>query len=196
MVDPPRLVPHDAQAFRQWFVAIVEDQVLRRPSPRWQHRDCAGLVRFAAVEALRAHDEGWLRAMGWDRNRPRPPDLSLTTRQQALLREWQLPDGSRAAYAPAIAIVQRNCRLIGRQRNLAMPGDLICFDQGDDQHLMVWTGSRIAYHTGAEPDPGGTDNGLRHTTWATLMRHSDTRWRPAPDNPNFAGFHRFAFLPA
>jgi len=27
-----------------------------------------------------------------------------------------------------------------------------------------------------------------------LMAWSDTRWRPATDNPNFVGLHRLAFL--
>lgn len=178
--------------FRQWFVAIVEDQVMRRPSPRWVHRDCAGLVRFAVAEAFRPHDTGWLRAMGWDTSRPRPPELGLTEGQRGWPAAWLLPDGQRSAYASAIALVQHNTRPVGRERTQALPGDLLFFDQGDDQHLMVWTGSRVAYHTGAEPS--ARDSGLRHLRWEELMRWSDTRWRPEAHNANYAGLFRLAFL--
>ncbi|WKB53936.1 DUF1175 family protein [Eleftheria terrae] len=188
------LRPLDAaqcQAFRQWFVALVEDQVLR-PSPRWVHRDCAGLVRFAAAEALRPHTAAWVQAMGWSSGKPRPPELALGEDQRGWAGAWALPEGRRAAYAPAIAIVQNNTRYVGKSRTDALPGDLLFFDQGDDQHLMVWTGRRVAYHNGAEPRPG--DNGLRQLPWEQLMRLSDTRWRPHAHNPNFAGLFRFGFL--
>ena len=52
------------QAFRGWFVRIVNEQLRQGPNPRWQHRDCAGLVRFAVAEALQKHDAGWLKNNG------------------------------------------------------------------------------------------------------------------------------------
>ncbi|AKJ29915.1 DUF1175 family protein [Caldimonas brevitalea] len=188
------LRPLDAEqsmAFRRWFVALVDNQV-SRPSPRWVHRDCAGLVRFAVAEAMRPHTSTWLQAMGWNRQRPRPPELNLADDQRGWARAWQLPEGDAGAYAPAIAIVQHNTRHVGRQRTTALPGDLLFFDQGDDQHLMVWTGRHIAYHTGAEPQPG--DNGLRRLRWEQLLAMPDTRWRPLEHNRNFAGLFRFGFL--
>ena len=51
----------------------------------------------------------------------------------------------------AIKLVQFNSRLVGRDLNQARPGDLM-FDQGDDQHLMIWMGRSIAYHTGSSTD--------------------------------------------
>jgi len=87
--------------------------------------------------------------------------------------------------------VQHNSRFVSRDVNQALPGDLLFFDQGDDQHLMIWLDSYIAYHTGlVEP----TDSGLRAVSAPDLMRWKDSRWRPFDGNPNFAGVYRFNFL--
>jgi uncharacterized protein YfaT (DUF1175 family) len=196
---PPRLSRDQTAAFRAWFVAIVSDQVMR-PSPRWVHRDCAGLVRFAVAEALRPHDARWQHAMGWPADRLPPPDVALRPDQADLARGWATPDGQRSAFAPALAMVQLNTRPVGKDRTQALPGDLLFFDQGDDQHLMVWTGRAVAYHTGAAPNPHpdphaqAPDNGLRWQRWERLMTWPDTRWRPSAQNPNFAGLYRLAFL--
>ena len=195
---PSERVPLDAKqsrAFRAWFIAIAQDQVLRGPTPRWVHRDCAGLVRFAAAQAMVPHDAGWLGSMGWSTNRPRPADdLSVSESQSGWRNAWRLPNGERAAYASAIAIVQNNTRLLGKDKSGILPGDLLFFDQGDNQHLMVWTGRNVVYHTGAEPSL--EDSGLRSASLGSLERHSDTRWRPTPENPNFGGWFRFQFLTA
>jgi uncharacterized protein YfaT (DUF1175 family) len=81
--------------------------------------------------------------------------------------------------------------LLGKQLTQAEAGDLLFFDQGDDQHLMVWMGSYIAYHTGTET---ASDNGLRAVAPRRLMNWEDTRWRPVPENSNFIGIYRLAFL--
>lgn len=190
--DAPVLSAADTQAFRAWFSAIVEETVARGPSPRWVHRDCAGLVRFAAREAFVAHDDRWRRAMGWPASRPRPPDVALPAEQSRSYTRWALPGGERADFAAALALIQGNTRLIGRDAAPIAAGDLLFFDQGSDQHLMVWTGRRVAYHTGAEPS--ADDSGLRVTTLSALLRHPDTRWRASAHNPNFAGWFRFGFL--
>ena len=193
ITDPLPLDAAQSRAFRAWFVAIAQDQVRRGPTPRWVHRDCAGLVRFAAAQAMATHDASWLKSMGWPLNQPLPgAELALAPVQQAWKNTWRLPNGEKAAYASAIAIVQNNTRFLGKGRDAIAPGDLLFFDQGDDQHLMVWTGRAVVYHTGAEPAPD--DSGLRGTTLAALERHTDTRWRPAPENPNFGGWFRFRFL--
>ena len=36
-----------SRTFRAWLTRIVRAQLDQGPTPRWQHRDCAGLVRFA-----------------------------------------------------------------------------------------------------------------------------------------------------
>ena len=187
----PRLNKAQSRAFQAWMLRIVSAQLERGPSPRWQHRDCAGLVRFAVNEALSVHDAKWLRANGIGSNRQLPPELELERAQQSLRNRWVQTDGTVGNYVSAIALVQNNSRFIGRDLNQAQPGDLLFFDQGDEQHLMVWMGSRIAYHTGSiKPD----DNGLRSVDVSQLKTWKDTRWQPAVDNPNFAGVFRLAFL--
>lgn len=72
-----------SQTFRAWFVRIVGEQIRQEPSPRLTHRDCAGLVRFAVNEALKPHDQAWLRANGLS-IRYLPPELNLTPTQAQL----------------------------------------------------------------------------------------------------------------
>lgn len=181
------------QAFRGWFVRIVNEQLRQGPNPRWQHRDCAGLVRFAVAEALQKHDAGWLKNNGISRA-GLPPEVDLLPEnREALRHNWKQQDGGRGAYVPAFGLVQNNARLISRDINQAEPGDLLFFDQGDDQHVMVWTGRYIAYHTGTVHPK---DSGLRAVRIDQLMQWKDTRWQPRNDNPNFIGIYRLAFLPS
>src|SRR5215475_1797039 len=55
----------DRDSFRRWFAYIAEMQFYKL-SEAWNEdqRDCAGLVRFAWREALRAHDRAWYQMMG------------------------------------------------------------------------------------------------------------------------------------
>jgi len=186
---PVSLSPSQSRAFRAWMVRIVDAQIASGPTPRWYHRDCAGLVRFAVGEALRAHDLRWRRASGIEG--ALPPEVGLTEAQEPLRGGWQLADGARGAFVGALELIQENTTLVGRDVNLAEPGDLLFFDQGDDQHLMVWTGRYIAYHTGTSQD---RDDGLRAVSVPELMAWRDTRWQPVPSNPNFLGVYRLRFL--
>jgi len=191
--------------FRAWMALITADQLRRGPSPRWFHRDCAGLARFAVGESLRPHDERWRRANGFSARLP--PEVELRPEQSSLLSGWTTFSGEQQAFVTALALIQNNSRLLGRESTAARAGDLLFFDQGDDQHLMIWMGSWIAYHTGQPPAAGAgaggrrqtsattnEDHGLRAVTPAQLLQWKDTRWRPRDDNPNFAGFYRLAFL--
>jgi len=184
-----RLDAVQSRALRAWIVRIAREQV-RRPTPKWTHRDCAGLVRFAVAEALAEHDARWRRAMGLAGRLP--PDLVPEQTRLALRHRWKRPDGSEGAYVNAIGLVQENSVPRGRDVQQARPADLLFFDQGVDQHLMLWTGEGVVYHNGAEPRPG--DDGLRAVRISALMRWPDTRWRPEPGNPNFAGVYSLAFL--
>ncbi|WP_155888091.1 MULTISPECIES: DUF1175 domain-containing protein [Cupriavidus] len=188
------LDPAQSAVFRAWFVRIVGEQLRQGPTPRWYQRDCAGLVRFAVGEALRVHDARWLRANGMQgaaSARQLPPELNLTAAQRTLGQRWTRADGSTGAYASALALVQGNSRFVARNVNLALPGDLLFYDQGDEQHLMIWMGQSLAYHTGTVTR---TDNGLRAVTLSRLMQWNDSRWQPQDGNPNFIGVFRFAFL--
>lgn len=176
--------------FRSWFTLIVAEQLRHGPNPRWHHRDCAGLVRFAVDEALRRHDYRWRHDNALDR-RPLPPELDLGPRQRRLRGRWHQIGGTRGAFASAMAVIQENSRFVSRDISQARPGDLLFFDQGDDQHLMIWMGDYIAYHTGgARRD----DDGLRAVGVRQLFTWRDVRWQPRIDNPNFIGVFRLSFL--
>ena len=176
--------------FRSWFMRIAEEQLRQGPSPRWYQQDCAGLVRFAANEALKPHDSQWLRSNGFS-NRFLPPEMMLTPQQRQLAQNWDQGNGKSGPYVNAIKLIQYNSRFVGRDINQALPGDMIFFDQGDDQHLMVWMGRYVIYHTGSATH---ADNGMRAVSLQQLMTWNDTRWIPNDSNPNFIGVYRLNFL--
>jgi uncharacterized protein YfaT (DUF1175 family) len=180
-----------ARIFRSWMMRIIQEQLRQGPSPRWVQRDCVSLVRFAVAESLRPHDARWLRANGLTVEQI-PAELNLSPEQRKLRNAWRQRGGGAGAYVSAIGLVQDNSRFVSRDINQAQPGDLLFFDQGDDQHLMVWMGGMVAYHTGTVT---AHDNGLRSVHVSQLLHWKDTRWRPTQDNPNFAGIYRLAFLP-
>lgn len=176
--------------FRAWFTLIVAEQLRHGPNPRWQHRDCAGLVRFAVDEALRPHDYRWRRDNALA-DRPLPPEVLLHGAPPPWRGQWRQIGGTRGAFASAMAVVQENSRFVSRDISQARPGDLLFFDQGDDQHLMIWMGDYIAYHTGgARRD----DDGMRAVSVRQLFTWRDVRWQPRIDNPNFVGVFRLSFL--
>jgi uncharacterized protein YfaT (DUF1175 family) len=184
------LDPEQSRRFRAWFILVVSEQLRRGPNPRWYHRDCAGLVRFAVGETLRPHDAVWRRQNGFG-DRRLPPELELTSAQRSWRQNWLRSDGSRGAFVEAEALVEQNSLPVSRDINLAEPGDLLFFDQGDDQHLMIWMGNYIAYHNGRR---SLTDTGLRAVGVQQLLTWSDVRWQPRSDNPNFIGVFRLRYL--
>ncbi|MGH8477499.1 MAG: DUF1175 domain-containing protein, partial [Methylococcales bacterium] len=187
---PQTLDPSQSDLFRAWFVRIVAEQLRQGPNPRWHQQDCAGLVRFAANEALKAHDAAWMRQNGLS-NRYLPPELDIDAAQRNWAQNWQQGEDKTGPYVTAIKLIQFNSVSVGRDLQLARPGDLLFFDQGDDQHLMIWMGRSIAYHTGTST---ATDNGMRSVGLNQLMQWKDTRWIPDASNPNFMGLFRLRFL--
>lgn len=190
--------------FRAWFVRMVEEQLRQGPSPRWHQQDCAGLVRFAANESLKVHDAGWLRSNGLS-NQYLPPELDINDSQRRWAQQWQQGGNNVGPYVTAIKLIQHNTVAVGRDLHAAKPGDLLFYDQGDDQHLMIWMGRSIAYHTGAASNTGSAnhsgiansgsnDNGMRSMSVQQLMNWKDTRWIPDASNPNFIGIFRLRFL--
>ena len=185
-----RLDAHRSAIVRAWIVRVIQEQLSRGPMPRRFHRDCAGLVRFAVAEALRSHDDGWLCVNGLSAQ-GLPPDVDLTPAERGALDDWMCDDDARGPCTTADTLVRRTSRLVGRDLSAAEPGDLLFFGQRDDQHLMVWMGRSVAYHTGVQTP---SDNGLRTVTLDQLLRWRDRRWRPEPGNPIFVGVFRLPFL--
>jgi uncharacterized protein YfaT (DUF1175 family) len=99
-----------SQRFRDWLTLLIHSQIERGPTPRWTHRDCAGLVRFAVAESLREHDAAWKRANGFLGTRV-PPDLA-PEQCNALRHAWRRVGGSRSAFVGALELVQENTRFV------------------------------------------------------------------------------------
>ncbi|MGH8500777.1 MAG: DUF1175 family protein, partial [Methylococcales bacterium] len=160
--------------FRAWFLRIVAEQLRQGPNPRMFQQDCAGLVRFAANEALKVHDADWMRQNGLS-NQYLPPELTIDAAQRGWAQQWQHGNGKTGPYVTALKLIQFNSVPVGRDLQQAKAGDLIFFDQGDDQHLMIWMGRSIAYHRGATT---ASDNGMRSVSVRQLLKWKDTRWIP------------------
>jgi uncharacterized protein YfaT (DUF1175 family) len=154
----------DRAAFASWFVFLA-DAEFYRPTP--DVTDCAGLVRHAFREALRAHTPEWIRQA----NLPLAPGYPDVRRAPHPGPDgWPLfrvPGDRYAEFADAVTIVRLNARPVGRDVAAARPGDLLFFHDPDRRmadHLMVVVGrSRfqgtgtdwVVYHTG--PDGLGND---------------------------------------
>ncbi|MFP1527283.1 DUF1175 family protein [Escherichia coli] len=76
----------------------------------------------------------------------------------------------------AINLIQYNSQFIGQD---IKPGAAWRYDffqmSGDAQHLMVWMGRYVIYHTGSATK---TDNGMRAVSLQQLMTWKDTRSIP------------------
>jgi hypothetical protein len=190
----------DREAFRSWFTFLADAQFYR-PTP--DVTDCAGLVRHAVREALRAHTTEWLRVAALPVAAPFP---DVRTRPAGRPDGWplfQVGRGQYAEFADAGALVGLNARPLGRDLGALRPGDLLYFrqdTQASPDHLMVFVGRSqfenhdgdwVVYHTG--PIDGGAGE-VRKTRLADLTRHPVPRWRPALSNPSFVGIFRLGWL--
>ncbi len=190
----------DREAFRTWFTFLADAQFYR-PTP--DVVDCAGLVRHAAREALRAHTPEWRRLAALPGDAPFP---DVRVRPAGSAGGWPLfrtGSGHYAEFADARSIVAFNARRISRDTASLRPGDLLYFRQDGQaapDHLMVFLGpSRfestaqdwVVYHTG--PLDGGPGE-VRKLRLADLARHPAARWRPVGHNPAFLGVFRLDWL--
>jgi uncharacterized protein len=194
----------DRDAFRAWFVFLADVQF---EQPAAEVIDCAALVRFAFREALRAHTPEWARRVGLPLT-PRYPDVrsgpAPTPEGWPLFRVSPPPDTRYAEFADARTLVSLNARRLGRDTAALRPGDLLYFQQPDQEqpdHLMVFVGPSlfdagasdwVVYHTGPTgvADPGE----VRKVRLADLAAHPAPRWRPHATNPHFIGVFRLAPL--
>jgi uncharacterized protein len=207
----------DRESFRRWFTGIAEAQFYET-SKEWnaEQRDCAGLVRFAWREALRAHDRLWFQKMG-EGFEPVAPDVHAYTLERSpvgekLFRtaagsfdESNLSDGTFNEYADARTLKEFNSAFVSRERAAAEAGDLLFFYQPWAQkypyHVMIYLGRArtdsegasdwVVYHTGASPEDAGE---VRKVRLSVLEHHPDPRWRPVVRNKNFLGFYRLKIL--
>ena len=208
---------NDRESFRKWFTTIAEEQfydVSREWNP--EQRDCAGLVRFAWRESLRAHDRAWFLRMGETYDHV-APDVRAYTLERSPVGEKlfrtsagsfdasNLSDGTFSEFADARTLKDYNARFVGRDASRAEAGDLLFFQQPFVQkypyHVMLFLGrSRadsgaaadwVVYHTGSSARDAGE---VRLARLSVLARHPDRRWRPVAGNRNFLGFYRLKIL--
>jgi uncharacterized protein YfaT (DUF1175 family) len=213
--DAAELLSHDdRRAFTSWFTAIAEMQATAIDDD-WApvHQDCAGLVRYAAKEALRAHDDTW-RNTRRSRLLTRAPDISIAHYPKRPLiadKLWRVRAGAfdpdapvddqLSASANARTLLHHNVALVSRDVGDARAGDLLFFHVpdavGSRMHTMIALAARaggtvddqatrVVYHTGGEGERGE----VRMVTLAALAAHPDAGWRPLVDNPRFIGVHR------
>ncbi|MCE1203381.1 MAG: DUF1175 domain-containing protein [Holophagaceae bacterium] len=193
----------DREAFRTWFVALLEQQ-LEGPSPAWEpaQRDCSGLLRFAFREALASHTAAWRERVAFTIGAP-GQDPS-----PAFAQEWRAgfptPEG-RQPFARGLYLRRLACTPVGRDLQLARPGDLIFFARGgahaQPDHAMAFVrpdvdgAPMLLYHTGPEGSGSLRQAGeLRRVRLDDLLHHPDPDFRPLPENPAFLGLYRWRLL--
>ncbi len=193
----------DREAFRTWFVALLEQQ-LDSISPAWEppQRDCAGLLRFAFREAWGPHTEAWRERTGFSAS-PVAADPS-----PVLAGPWRsafpTPEGWQP-FAKGAFLRSYACVSLGRDLADAKPGDLLFFARGgarpEPDHAMAFVRPdgdgqpMLLYHTG--PEGSGLlrkDGELRRVRLEDLLHHPDADFRPLPENPAFLGLYRWTVL--
>ncbi|MFL6227482.1 MAG: DUF1175 family protein [Pyrinomonadaceae bacterium] len=208
---------NDRDNFRRWFTGIAEQQFYGE-SKEWnaEQHDCAGLVRFAWREALRAHDRKWLARMG-SAYEAFAPDVRAYTLEHSPVgeklfrttfgefRETDLRDDTFSEFADARTLKEFNTVFVSRDRRAAQAGDLLFFFQPGAHkypyHVMLFLGAArvdtegandwVVYHTGSSAADKGT---VKKVRLAVLDHHPDARWRPVASNRNFLGFYRLKIL--
>jgi len=197
----------DREAFRRWFVAILEAQ-LEVISPAWEpaQRDCAGILRFAFREAWASHDSDWRDRVGFTQSfQGRSP--SPSSRGPWGQAFWT--DEGWKPFAQGSQLRHYNCVYLGRELASGKPGDLIFFARSGaratpDHAMALVRPDRdgmpmLLYHTGPEasgvPGRGAEPAGeIRRVRVDELMQHPNPDFRPHSDNPAFLGVYRWKVL--
>lgn len=204
--DVAELRGEDRARFSEWFAAIAESQYYGL-NVDWkvEDQDCAGLLRYAFVQALVHHDAAW-KAKFKFLPTPRLPSVQNQTYPLPVLSRsvfrvapgaYQAGDvaagklvGRTSAQYLANAAAQR----VTRNINEARRGDLLFFFRPrlGAYHSMVYLGGgMVVYHTGASPEEGGE---VRLLSIQTLMKHPEKAFHPLSSNPNFLGVYRWKVL--
>jgi hypothetical protein len=201
--------PADNAAFRAWFTFLAEAQFFHETTalPK-EIGDCAGLIRYAFREALRAHDAGWSKASGL----PLVPAIAQVRKYEYPYTPWgaalfRTGPGTLAEFADAGTLLRYNTHFLSRDIRQARPGDLVFFHQEDaamPYHSMIYLGpsqiedSRgpyLAYHTGPTHQAGmATAGEIRRPSVAELQKHPDPAWHLSPENPHYLGVYRWNIL--
>jgi uncharacterized protein YfaT (DUF1175 family) len=193
----------DREAFRKWFVAILEQQ-LEGPSHAWEpaQRDCAGILRFAFREAWGPHTEAWRNRLGFS-----APSIAGEP-SLAMAGPWRFafptPEGWEP-FAKGALLRRLACLPMGREVVEARPGDLVFFARGgahaQPDHAMAFVRPDtdgqpvLLYHTGPEGSGATRSEGeVRRVRLDELLHHPNPDFRPLPENPAFLGVFRWKVL--
>lgn len=193
-------------AFMEWFAAIAESQ-FTHTAPDWktEDQDCAGLLRYAFVEALKPKTPEWfakfpaLKAQGiLPINRYPLPRIVRSVFRVApgSFEKKDVLEGRLVGRTGAMYLMRYSTVFLGRTPNKARRGDLLFFvhplAKGSAYHSMVYLGNnRVVYHTGYAPSEGGE---VRLVSLQTLAQHPEPYWHPDASNPYFLGFYRWKIV--
>jgi uncharacterized protein len=204
--DVLELLGNDVKAFNDWFASVAESQYYGISSD-WalRDRDCAGLLRYAFVNALMPHDVKWLKKFEY-----LPPVVQADVRaytfpvpiiSKSVFRDapgaYRFDDvmtGKLVGRVGAKYLVNYSMVQVTRDIRKATRGDMLVFIRPklNSYHTMVYLGnSRIVYHTGSDGDWSGEVRLLR---LETLLKHPEAAFHPVLSNPNFLGFYRWKIL--
>jgi uncharacterized protein YfaT (DUF1175 family) len=208
--------PADRDVFRRWFTLLAEVEAAQ-PTEKLpaEINDCAGLIRFAYREALRAHDPAWMAQQGLQSvpgiasvekyQYPFTPlGASLWRVEPGSFAPSNLGDGAFAQFADARTLKNLNMHFIGKDLGQARPGDILFYRQSQQNspyHSMIFAGRSqlqpelpepiVIYHTGAL---GKSKGEIRVLPISELMNFPAPRWRPLAGNSNFLGIYRWNIL--
>ncbi|WP_299431085.1 DUF1175 family protein [uncultured Meiothermus sp.] len=194
------------EAFLHWFAAVAEAQFTALSST-WKpaDQDCAGLLRFAFVQALKPKTQAWFKQFAYLPAINTPPQSayplprigrSVFRVAPGAYRPDDVQEGRLVGRTSAMYLMRYSSEFLGRTEDRARRGDLLFFihplARGSAYHSMVYLGSgRVVYHTGYAPQEGGE---VRLVTLQTLNKHPQKYWHPRPDNPYFLGFYRWKIV--
>ncbi|HNX57452.1 MAG TPA: DUF1175 family protein [Spirochaetota bacterium] len=192
----------DRAAFRRWFVRIAQSQFLKR-NASWNNRerDCAGLIRYSYREALKKHDERWIRRSGIviDKNIPDVktysyPDIPLVGERIFKIKDGEASDlKSFGDFADAATIALLNAFPVSRNLADAESGDILIFRFEEN--------GEYPYHTMiVDREDGNSVKCIYHTGTADLIKRVDpsylagSPYEPSAQNRRFLGVYRFHIL--
>jgi uncharacterized protein len=201
----------DRENFCGWFSAVAESQFYIK-SESWEeiNQNCSGLVVFAFKEALKKHDNVWLKKNKFAAKRNIADITKYNYPEVPLLGEnifrtakgtFQIGDLSNDKFSKTANVnnlLNFNLTFAGKDKSVIKKGDVIFYNTFDNSempyHSMIYIGDGdyLIYHTG--PLPGNKLGEVRKVTFDNLMKHPDSRWHPTKDNPNYLGIYRWNIL--
>jgi len=208
----------DKTNFRKWFCILALTQYYYKDS-QWNDRDCAGLIRFCIREALKKHDNDWLKnkRLIYDINvpdvkkyyYPKVPILATKifkiTDKTSNIYDSTFINTNFSEFAEAKYLISYNFDFISKDIRDICPGDVMFFSNDIDinwpYHSMIFIGDEfisekkqkdiVVYHTGSDP---GKEGIVKKLSLSDLNKHPNKRWHPIKSNPFFLGFYRWKII--